>query len=254
MGLFYLNVDNRPPHNLRILSGTVAEAIPANRYYGTASDFLRGEATYLTGSWLRRLDDGETAQLRTGVYERNVWPTTVGYCSRALTGAGACPAGSPAVTLATLTGSTAMTRTGLAPRKDTIRGTYLQSDYTNTFKASGLRHDVTGGVDMALESADRDRRAGGPWERTTTRAGTAVDQPDDGRLTAATPIHRPTSDYSGKAFGVYAQDLLWLNQQWKLLGVCATTTSVPTCTSSSTRTRRRIRPAASTAAGCCTGP
>jgi catecholate siderophore receptor len=219
VGLFYLNVDNRPPHNLRYLSGTVAEAIPANRYYGTASDFLRGEATYLTGSWLRRLDDGGRlhTQLRTGVYERNVWPTTVGYCSRALTSAGACPAGSPAVTLATLTGSTAMTRTGLAPRKDTIRGTYLQSDYTNTFKASGLRHDVTGGVDMALESADR-YGAWGPVGTNYNKGGTAVDQPDDGRLTAATPIHRPTSDYSGKAFGVYAQDLLWLNPQWKLLG------------------------------------
>jgi catecholate siderophore receptor len=218
VGLFHLNVNNTPMNSLRYLDGTVATNIQPQNFYGTASDYLKGEANYGTGSWKHRFDDGGElrTQFRSGTYRRDTWPTTAGYCSVALV-AGACPAGAPAVTNESLGSLTRITRTGLAPRKDNIRGTYVQSDYSNKFNWFGLRNDVLMGVDGAVEAADRY----GAWGTVGTnfnKGGTTLGWPDDGQVVNILPKYRKTSDYAGRSFGTYFQDLLWLTPNWKLLG------------------------------------
>jgi catecholate siderophore receptor len=219
VGLFHLNVNNTPMNSLRYLDGTVATSISPEKFYGTASDYLKGEANYGTGSWKHRFDDGGElrTQFRTGTYRRDTWPTAAGYCSVALTTAGACPAGAPAVTNESLGSMTRITRSGLAPRKDNIRGTYVQSDYSNKFNWFGLRNDVLMGVDGAVEAADRY----GAWGTVGTnfnKGGTTLGWPDDGQVVNISPKYRKTSDYAGRSFGTYFQDLLWLTPNWKLLG------------------------------------
>ena len=218
LGLFYLKVDNVPMSNLRYLAGSIASAIPARNFYGTDSDYLRGEATYGTGSWTHKFANGGTlkTQFRSGTYQRASWGTTVGYCGVALTATGTCPAGTPALTAAALTSATALTRSGLAPRSDTITGSYIQSDYSKTFQALGLRHDLLAGIDLSRESADRST-AYGTVGTNYNKGGTSVGTPDDGSTTAAVPTDRKSSDYSGSALGLYAQDLVALTPEWKLL-------------------------------------
>lgn len=218
VGAFYLNVRNVPMSSLRYLSGSIASDIPAKNFYGTASDYLLGEAAYASGIWTHRFADGGElrTQFRAGNYKRDSWGTTAGYCGAALTATGTCPAGSPTVTSSTLNGATALTRSGLSPRQDDIDGAYFQSDYSNKFSWLGLRHDVLTGVDASKESADR-FTAYGTVGTNYNKGGTSVGTPNDGRVTAAVPTYRKGSDYSGRAFGVYAQDLISLTDQWKLL-------------------------------------
>lgn len=218
VGLFHLNVDNVPMASLRYLAGSVASQIPAGHFYGTASDYLRGTATYGTASWQHRFADGGVlkTQVRSGTYDRATWGTTAGYCGVALTANATCPAGTPALTAAALSSSTALTRSGLSPRSDRITGSYLQTEYSRKFNALGLRHELLAGVDWSHEAADR-FTAYGTVGTNYNKGGTAVGTPDDGRVTAAVPTYRQSSDYAGSSIGAYAQDLVALTPEWKLL-------------------------------------
>lgn len=218
LGAFYLNVNNVPMSSLRYLSGSIAD-IPAKNFYGSASDYLRGEAAFASGIWTHRFEDGGElrSQFRTGNYKRAAWGTTAGYCGAALTSTGTCPAGAPAVTSSNLNNGTSLTRSGLSPRQDDIDGTYLQSDYSNKFNWFGLRHDVITGVDFSKESADRFTGYGAVGTNYN-KGGTSVGTPNDERFTAAVPTYRKGSDYAGRAFGAYVQDLVSLTEHWKLLG------------------------------------
>jgi catecholate siderophore receptor len=97
LGAFLLNSNNVPMSSLRYLSGSVASSIPAKNFYGTASDYQDGKAAYASGAWTHRFGDGGgelRSQFRSGVFKRQSWGTTAGYCGVALTAAGTCPAAS----------------------------------------------------------------------------------------------------------------------------------------------------------------
>ncbi len=228
VGLFHLNVDNVPLAGTRYLSnGTFRDGVAQSSiaplrpgaFYGTASDYVTGKATYGTLSHVHLFDDGGElrSQLRTGTFDRAQWGTTAGFCGVALTAAGACPAGTAAVTAATLNPLTVVSRSGLAPRKDRYEGTYLQSDYSNQYTWGGMRHEVLAGIDAAREKADR-YGAWGPVGTNYAKGATFVGTPDDGRTLALSPIWRPTSDYAATSMGAYVQDLVQVAPAWKLLG------------------------------------
>ncbi|GAA4337937.1 TonB-dependent siderophore receptor [Variovorax defluvii] len=227
VGAFYLDVNNVPPPGQRYLSnGTYANGVaqssigdirPGN-FYGSASDYLRGKAQYGNASWLHTFDDGGQlrTQLRSGTFERSQWGTTASFCNRAPTAGNACPAGATA-TAATLSPLTYVLRNGLAPRADKYKGTYLQSDYTNTFTLGGQKHEIIAGVDASREEADR-FGAWGPVGTNYYKGATWVGLPDDDRRTALVPAFRQTSDYASHNFGAYIQDLWQVAPDWKLLG------------------------------------
>jgi catecholate siderophore receptor len=219
VGLFHLKVNNVPMSSLRYLGGSVADRIPARNFYGTDSDYTRGEATYGMASWIHRFAGGAElrTQWRSGSFKRATWGTTAGYCGAVLTAAGTCPAGAPAVTAASLGNATALTRSGLAPRQDDIDGSYFQSDYSQRLTLGGRVHQLQAGIDGAYEKADR-FGAFGAVGTNYNKGGTTVGTPDDGRTTPALPAYRKTSDYAAHSFGAYAQDLVALTPQWKLLG------------------------------------
>ncbi|WP_077002989.1 TonB-dependent siderophore receptor [Variovorax sp. KK3] len=226
IGAFYLDVNNVPPPGQRYLSnGTFANGVAQSSianlrpgdFYGSASDYLRGRATYGNASWLHTFDDGGTlrTQLRSGTFERSQWGTTASFCNRAPVN-NACPPGQ-ATTAAQLNPLTYVLRNGLAPRADKYKGTYLQSDYSNTFTLGGMKHEIITGVDASREEADRFGAFGGVgtnYYKGFTWAGL----PNDDTRTALVPAFRQTSDYAAHNFGAYIQDLVQVAPDWKLLG------------------------------------
>ena len=217
---YYLHLDNVPMSGLGYLQGGINENIRARNFYGTKSDYLTGEAAFLSASWKHRLDNGGEirSQIRSGVFHRNFWGSVARYCGApALTATGTCPQGAPAMTRDQVNNDTLMTRSGLAPRKDKYKATYLQSDFSKAFDVLGRKNDVMAGIDASHESVDR---FGGYGTVTTNynKGPTRVGSPNDGARTAATPTYRPTSDYQATGIGVFAQDLISLTDQWKLLG------------------------------------
>lgn len=203
VGAFYLNVDNVPFAPLRWLNGTIPNVKPG-AFYGLASDTLLGKAMYGTMQHTHRFSD--EAQLktsvRTGKFNRTQWST-----------AGAFPAGT---TTANFNDSTVVLRNGLTPRQDVYRNTYLQSDYSDKFNGFGLKHEWLSGIDAAYEKADRDSAVNVPT--AAQRPATTIGTPDDGIGIPNTLYWRKGSRYAAQSFGIYAQDLVQIADNWKLLG------------------------------------
>nr|WP_068832554.1 TonB-dependent siderophore receptor [Polaromonas jejuensis] len=204
VGLFHLNVDNIPQAGIRYLNGNVPNIRPGN-FYGTKSDFLDGKATYGTLKHTHRFDDGGElrSQVRSGTFDRAQWGTTAGFQN-------------PAAAAANLDGSTVLTRAGLTPRKDQYDGTYFQSDYSNKASWFGLKHEILTGVDASSEKANR--FGSGNVAPNFNKGNTTVGTPDDGTTLAVSPTWRDISSYKSSSLGIYAQDLVQVAPDWKLLG------------------------------------
>ena len=182
LGAFLLDVDNIPPSAVRWLAGASGNGqgglapVRPGAFYGFRSDILDGRAGYVSGSHVHRFDDG--AQLRTqfrvGEFNRMQWGTAAGFCAVAANANGACPAGTPAVTLGTFGDSTVVTRATLTPRKDRYRLAYLQSDYNRQFEWGGMRHQLLAGFDAARESAHRFQNDGYANPFPAARPATSV--------------------------------------------------------------------------------
>ena len=209
VGLFHLNTDNVPQSNLRYLQGSAPTLINPKNFYGTQSDYLRGEATYGMASWIHRFDnDSElTTQLRAGKFDRSQWGTTAGY---GLTNGAA-------TTWANLNGNTILTTAGLSPRADTHEGVYAQTNYTTKANWGGFKHDLMAGIDASQEKATF-RVANGQPGTNYNKGNTTVGTPDDGRTTALSPIYRYDQNYDSTSVGAYVQDLMQVAPHWKLLG------------------------------------
>jgi len=211
IGAFDLDVDNVPKNGVRYLGGSVATKLDPGNFYGKASDYLLGHATYANASWIHRFDDRSElkTQFRSGIFERSQWSTTAGFGTTD---------GAP-TTQDNLSDATILTRSGLSPRKDRYQGTYLQSDYSAKRSAFGFEHQILAGVDVAEEKANRLSGYGNGVTNWTNynKGNTTVGTPDDGTYTPASPLYRRTSHYSGRSGGIYAQDLMQVAPAWKLL-------------------------------------
>lgn len=219
VGAFMLNVNNTPLAAIRYFGGSVASQINSKNFYGTNSDYQKGEANYIHGSWKHKFGEGKgelNAKVRSGIFMRDVWATVAGFCSVPLSSAGTCTGTPTPPAVTSLSSATPITRSGLTPRRDKIRGTYMQMDYNNTYDWLGLKHDVLAGVDLAFESAARST-AYGTVGTNYNKGGTSVGTPNDGRETAALPLYRESSGYKGTSYGAFAQDLVQLPYDLKFL-------------------------------------
>ncbi len=212
IGGLSLDVDNVPKNSVRYLGGTVPDALDPSKFYGKSSDYVIGKANYATASWKHRFDSNSElkTQIRTGVFDRSQWSTTVGFGTT----------NGLATTLANLGDATILTRAGLTPRKDRYEGTYLQSDYSSKVSLLDMEHQILTGVDAAEEKADRFSAYGNGVANWTNynKGNTSVGTPNDGTTTTVSPLYRRSSHYSGRSAGIYAQDLVQVAPAWKLLG------------------------------------
>ncbi|PXW96132.1 catecholate siderophore receptor [Sphaerotilus hippei] len=204
--LYHLEYENRPNYNHPwfVVDGKLVPTLAAKNYYGLASDYLKGSATYGTFTHTHRFSP--TSELRTtvrhGRYKRDLWTSVIRFGTT----------NGATTTLANLSDDTLITRTpkGRVAVSDT---TLVQSDYSDRFQALGLRHQLITGIDLSHEGAKRNNNFAGTASGLTSTVGT----PNDGDSVADTRGTPTFNTFTAKNLGLYAQDTVALTEALKLV-------------------------------------
>ena len=220
--LYTLNNHNGIAYGMPWVAPAVGSAdrvlvpVEPSRTYGAASDINDGQARTGTLAHTHRFGGGAELKtvLRLGRYARDLRASAIRFCVRSVSNAGVvtnpeCPAVAP--TLATLSDATILNRGNNTKIQD-LATVNLQSDLSARFRALGLRHHVLAGVDAAHE--DFNNYVGNTLAKPKTTLGT----PDDGgRVDESLRVVSLNRSFDAKALGVYAQDLVQIAPQWKVL-------------------------------------
>jgi catecholate siderophore receptor len=198
LGVYHLQYDNRPNYGIGWLNGRPPE-VDAGNYYGLASDYWRGKATFTTLAHTHRFQGGGElkTQLRVGSFERDFWASTVRFAA--------------GTTAANLSDATVLNR-GNQGRQHTYDTRYVQTDYSGSFKALGMKHELLAGADLASESISRYNYSGNPAKPPTT-----VGTPNDGASLADTRTKTWATTFDATAVGAYAQDMVQVSRDWKVV-------------------------------------
>ena len=199
-------------------SSTVAETtllpLDPTAYYGMASDYNHGTATYGLITHTHRFDANTelVTKVRKADYTRDQRAGTVRFAA-----ASAQP-DKTAVTLATFGPNTVISR-GTQLKIQDMQTLTAQSDFSSRFKAIGVEHSLQAGVDFADEKKQvygqlTAAQGGVVPTKPTTKVGT----PDDGAwIDESLRKLRTTSEYRSKGWGAYVQDMVTVLPKWKLL-------------------------------------
>ncbi len=228
---FYLNNDNGINYGLPWLrrsstqansnpSGMIPGLNPNNVYYGAPSDYNAGGATYGTLGWLHRFDDGGELRstLRYGVYDRDQRASTIRFCQNNAANANPdCPRTPQG--LDTISDATILTR-GTQNKVQDMTTTYLQFDYTNRFDWFGVNNEVLAGLDLAHEDFSGYAMVLPPGVTLNKNSPrTTLGNPDNGYgwVDESLRIKRQQAAFDARAAGVFAQDLIQVAPDWKVL-------------------------------------
>ena len=181
-------------------TSTINNKLDPSAYYGMASDYNNSNAKFITGSHIHRFG-GETelkTVIRQGVFTRDQRAGTV----RMLAGAG----------LNNFSDATVLNRGNNAKIQD-LNATYAQSDLSTQFTAWGLQHGVLAGIDLAREAKNVYRIS------AVTKPSTTAGTPNDGAwIDESARTAGVSSAFKADNMGVYAQDMLQIAPNWKVLG------------------------------------
>jgi catecholate siderophore receptor len=205
VGFYHLETEGRPLYNhpWLLADGVITPALPANNYYGLASDFLKTQSTYGTFKHIHRFDrDNELrTTVRHGSYERELWASAVRFAG--------------GTTADNLNPNTVITR-GPKGRVGYSDLTQIQSDYSGKFEAFGKKHELLTGIDLSQEDAERNPNYTGV--ASGARPSTTVGTPNDGAVSPVAYGTAPLNTFKARTIGLYAQDTLHINEQLKLIG------------------------------------
>jgi catecholate siderophore receptor len=213
VGLFSLQNDNGVNYGMRWIkptsasatsTSTINEAIKPSTYYGLDSDYNKGKAEYLNASHTHRFDDDSELKttIRHGVFSRDQRASTINYGTT----------NGVATGINNFSDATLITR-GTVLKIQDMNSTYVQSDFNTKFEAFGLRHEVLAGVDLALEGK---RVFAGT---AITKASTvATSTSGSGSVNESSRVITLSNAFAADNIGVYAQDMVQVAPNWKLLG------------------------------------
>ncbi|APW40813.1 TonB-dependent siderophore receptor [Rhodoferax koreense] len=211
-GIRWIKPTSASPTSTSQLNGN----LDPDAYYGMASDYNHGRATYGTLSHVHRFssDTELKSTIRKGRYSRDQRATLWNFA-----GAASQPGGQ-AIGLNNFGPGTVLTRSAQNKVQD-MDNLYGQSDLSSKFEALGYKHELLAGLDYAHE----ERKVYGAQTLTTaqtaalTRPNTTIGTPDDGAsIPEGTRPFGMTQNYRSNGVGIYAQDLVQIAPKWKLLG------------------------------------
>ncbi len=192
-------------------------------YYGMASDYNNGTATYATLAHTHRFDAETelTTRVRRGAYTRDQRASTIRFLDD--------PTG-----LNNFDANTRLSR-GTQNKIQDLDSFYFQSDLNTKFDALGMRHALLTGIDLAQENKVVYGTPGFSSALTNaqrtaytntylaalglTKPATTAGMTDGANSIneGARPLYE-TNNYRSTAWGIYVQDLVQVAPFWKLLG------------------------------------
>jgi catecholate siderophore receptor len=201
LSYYHLNYDDVPDYGVPYFQGRPL-SVPVERFYGLANaDYQRDSADVGTASYIHRfsLDTSVKTVLRRGSYSRDLWAVA------------------PRLTTpvpASLSDATGITRQAQrrGGEEDTLTS---QTDYTTRFSTGGIKHLALAGLELLHENASRWNWAGGGANPPTT-----VGNPNSSPVLPAnffSVARAGQVNYKADTTGLYAQDMIELRPQWKVL-------------------------------------
>ncbi|WP_137937295.1 TonB-dependent siderophore receptor [Chitinivorax sp. B] len=200
LSYYHLTEDNVPDYGVPYYQGQPID-VPLSRFYGLANwDYEKNKADIGTAIVQHKLTSAVTLRntLRYGKYHRDVWPTA--------------PRLNLASTGGVLTDNTVINR-NRPGREGTEKILSNQFDVTAEFRTGDIKHQVLAGLDYTSEKSTTYR-----WSQKGGAAPTTVGNPDP-LPTIDAPEKVPGTDvnFDSNVIGIYAQDMIELTYQWKVL-------------------------------------
>lgn len=208
LSYYYLDDDNVPDFGVPYFQGRPVP-VPVTRFYGLSEvDFERSRASIATVKWQHQFNPGNrlVTTLRQGRYERDLW----GVAPR-------LPGGTSAPI--TINDDTPVNRNRQARGGEEDSRT-LQLDYTSRLMLGGMTHELLAGAEVLREQSNR-------WTNTGYAPGTTTLIPNPA-TTIGNPAPNPVlpagyqtitrtapNSYNSDTLGLYVQDTISLNDQWK---------------------------------------
>jgi catecholate siderophore receptor len=200
---YHLQYDDIPDYGVPYANGKPLD-VPLNRFYGMANvDYQRDKADISTLKYVHQFAGQSSVQsvLRAAEYHRDLWATA----PRLLAGTSA------------ITDNTIINRQRQARGGDE-RNLTSQTDFNTKFDALGFKHQLLMGLELTRENAGRWNyaQATGVTNPTTT-VGNPNPLPTLAPNFFSSIFRDAQVTYRAKTVGVYAQETLALNDQWKII-------------------------------------
>ena len=217
---YYLNNQNGLNYGLPWLTtGPAPEdrstlpGLKATANFGMASDYNHGKAQHFTLGHVWKPDNQTelNTRLRKGSYERDMRASTIRFAGAAL------QPGGVAVNSGNFGPNTVFTR-GTPLKIQNLDNLMLQSDLSKKFEVAGIKHELLAGFEWQKDEkevfAGRSAAQGGI---DLAKPNGTFGNPGNPSINEGSRVLRKSNDYSSHNWGVYAQDMLHLNQQFKLI-------------------------------------
>ena len=217
---YYLNNQNGLNYGLPWLTtGPAPEdrstlpSLKATANFGMASDYNHGKAQHFTLGHVWKPDNQTelNTRLRKGSYERDMRASTIRFAGAAL------QPGGVAVNSGNFGPNTVFTR-GTPLKIQNLDNLMLQSDLSKKFEVAGIKHELLAGFEWQKDEkevfAGRSAAQGGI---DLAKPNGTFGNPGNPSINEGSRVLRKSNDYSSHNWGVYAQDMLHLNQQFKLI-------------------------------------
>ena len=217
---YYLNNQNGLNYGLPWLTtGPAPEdrstlpSLKATANFGMASDYNHGKAQHFTLGHVWKPDNQTelNTRLRKGSYERDMRASTIRFAGAAL------QPGGVAVNSGNFGPNTVFTR-GTPLKIQNLDNLMLQSDLSKKFEVAGMKHELLAGFEWQKDEkevfAGRSAAQGGI---DLAKPNGTFGNPGNPSINEGSRVLRKSNDYSSHNWGVYAQDMLHLNQQFKLI-------------------------------------
>lgn len=218
--LYYLNNNNGLNYGLPWLTtGPNPEdriALPglkATANFGMASDYNHGKAQHFTLGHVWKPDNQTeiNTRLRKGSYERDMRASTIRFAP-----AGSQPGG-VAVDSSNF-GPNTVFRRGAPMKIQNLDNLLLQSDLSKKFEFAGMKHELLAGFEWQKDEKEvfspRSAAQGGV---DLPKPNGTIGNPGSPWVDEASRVLRKSNDYSSHNWGLYAQDMWHLNEQFKVV-------------------------------------
>jgi len=188
---------------------TTLVPIDPDAFYGMSSDQNKGSAKFAMFTHTHRFtnDIELLSKVRYASYTRDMRASLIRF------GGATTQPGGAAVSLATLSPSTVLTRS-LQLKKQDMQTITAQSDLSAKFQGLGFSHTLQAGADFSHEKKQVYNTVGTQPAKPNTTIGTPY---NGASYDESLRNFRTASEYISKGYGAYVQDMVQIAPAWKVL-------------------------------------